>query len=513
MQTAINPALAQVIGAMDVISPVTPEGTPTVAAQVMQAAQQAMTPQVAMPQVAQQAGLAGQIQAMQMQEAQKAMMQAAMQGQPQMQQQMQQMQQQMPQGIERLNPQMGNFAEGGIVGRIPRYAEAGMTEDQMIIEPSDGGGFMVAEPAIGGGATAVAAPVATAPAAPVRPEAGIAGLATSSAPAIAEMRRVAAELAQMPVSADPRKAMEAGLARRQVANEFAAATGNDPRMIENQIKQMEDYYRRRDQQLEQRYQDIEGRKGRESLAEALMGFRQMRGRPFSEGITSSYQALSRFQGGMDRQMKEIEDLRLQMEGLKMERVNTLKTLKYNTDMGYMNEAMKEQQRLIDNDRAQKKTEFELAKKVAELHSQEARTAQVEAGRGERFERRDETTRRGQDIRSRLKLESGSGREPRVQSKIVGENGNVILIMSDGSSRDTGIKSADYNKSIARIVSDLGKRDPEFNDLSVEERRNIAAEILSGKKPSSTSTPVPSPAPGASPVAAPRGTKENPIKLD
>ena len=109
MQTAINPGLAQVLGAMDVISPVTPEGTPTVAAQVMQAAQKAMTPQVAMPQVAQQAGLAGQIQAMQMQEAQKAMMQAAMRGQPQMQQPMPP--QQMSQGIEGLNPQMGNFAE------------------------------------------------------------------------------------------------------------------------------------------------------------------------------------------------------------------------------------------------------------------------------------------------------------------------------------------------------------------------------------------------------------------
>jgi len=79
--------------------PTTPDGQPTVAAQLMQ---KAMPPTV--PQVAQQAGLAAQIQAMQQQQAQEAMMQQAM------------AQQQRPAGIEALNPQVGGFAEGGVVG-------------------------------------------------------------------------------------------------------------------------------------------------------------------------------------------------------------------------------------------------------------------------------------------------------------------------------------------------------------------------------------------------------------
>ena len=104
MQTAINPALAAAMtlenaAQVGEFRPTTPDGQPTVAAQLMQ---KAMPPTV--PQVAQQAGLAGQIQAMQQQKAQQALMQQAM------------AQQQRPAGIEALNPQVGGFAEGGVVG-------------------------------------------------------------------------------------------------------------------------------------------------------------------------------------------------------------------------------------------------------------------------------------------------------------------------------------------------------------------------------------------------------------
>jgi hypothetical protein len=103
-QTAINPALAAAMTLESAAQagefrPTTPDGQPTVAAQLMQ---KAMPPTV--PQVAQQAGLAAQIQAMQQQKAQEAMMQQAM------------AQQQRPAGIEALNPQVGGFAEGGVVG-------------------------------------------------------------------------------------------------------------------------------------------------------------------------------------------------------------------------------------------------------------------------------------------------------------------------------------------------------------------------------------------------------------
>jgi hypothetical protein len=84
----------------------TREETPTVFGKLM-----AEVAPPAVPDVAQQAGLAGQIQAMRMQQAQEALMNQAMAQRP-------------PAGIEGLNPQMGGYADGGIVG----YAVGGRPE-------------------------------------------------------------------------------------------------------------------------------------------------------------------------------------------------------------------------------------------------------------------------------------------------------------------------------------------------------------------------------------------------
>lgn len=246
-------------------------------------------------------------------------------------------------------------------------------------------------------------------------------------------------------------------------------------MVANQIKQMEDFYRRRDEQLERRYQETAGRRGQESLAQYLMNFRQMKGRPIGEGFVSASQGLARFQGGLDAQMRDIEDLRMQLEGLKMEKVNSLKTLKYNTDMGYMNEAMKEQQRLIDNDRAQKKTEFELAKKVAELQSAEARTAaQVQ----ERLER----PTKAQNVY--------------VKSTYTNAQGQRVAVMSDGSERPLG-SSIDYPARIATIIANREKSDTAFKKWPEEEKKAWAVGRLATGD--TAQSPAPSPAPAASPT--------------
>jgi len=103
--------------------PVTRDGQPTVAAQLMQRA----APQPAgVNQAMEQAGLAGQIQAMKMQQAQQAMMQQAMS-------------QQQPQGmagggLANLNVDIDGFADGGIVG----YAGS---EDSYVVDPEMGGGI------------------------------------------------------------------------------------------------------------------------------------------------------------------------------------------------------------------------------------------------------------------------------------------------------------------------------------------------------------------------------------
>lgn len=126
----VNPALAQVIGAMDVIKPVTPEGTPTVASQVMQAAQQAMAPQPAMPnvqQIARDAGIGNQVQMGQQQEQQQQMMQMLQQ----MMQQRQGRENAMRFGVAAApGADTIRMAEGGIVG----YA-AGNPEPHPLNDP------------------------------------------------------------------------------------------------------------------------------------------------------------------------------------------------------------------------------------------------------------------------------------------------------------------------------------------------------------------------------------------
>jgi len=488
MQAALNPALAAALtleraAQVGEFNPVTSDGNPTVVGGLMQ---MAMPPTV--PDVVQQAGLGSQIKAMQMQEAQNAVMNAAMQ------------RARGPAGIESLNPQMGNFAQGGIVGYNGE-------ENSLVVDPPERSGETVVEPV---------APLA--PAVLVRPEEGLEGLATSSAPAIADMRQILAETARLPVNVNPRNAIQAGIVRRQVANDFARATGNDPEMVANQIKQMEDFYRRRDEQLANRFKQIEGRRDRESLAQAMMNFQQMKGRPIGEGFVSASRGLTEFQGRLDNQMREIENLRLQAEGLKMERINTLRTQKYNTDMGFFGEAMKDEQRLIDNNRNLKKTEYDLAKRIAELHSQEARTSVVEEGRSERAEEREETIRRGQDIRKQLGLSrpGAGGREPILRKVEEDSEGNAIGVMSDGSRRSLGYKRAEFERRVGEMQQKLLKDGPpgidsqgfrvEYRRLPFNDQRKIATEYIVGKPP------APNPAPNPAPSPAPLGTRDNPIRI-
>lgn len=125
-QTAVSPQLQALMTLAQgtqqgAVSPVTPDGRPTVAGQLLQqAAPQPTAPQgvpPGMPQMRQNAGIAGQIQAMQMQEAQKTLM-----GQAQAQQRAQQQAPVLGGGIAMAPGAQGmRMAEGGIVG----YANGG----------------------------------------------------------------------------------------------------------------------------------------------------------------------------------------------------------------------------------------------------------------------------------------------------------------------------------------------------------------------------------------------------
>jgi len=73
-----------------------------------------------------------------------------------------------------------------------------------------------------------------------------------------------------------------------------------------------------------------------------------------------------------------------------------------------------------------------------------------------------------------------GKAARVQKTITGENGNVMAVMSDGTTKDLGIKSGDYNKQISNLVTKMAKDDYKFAKLPESEKRKQAEERLRGQ---------------------------------
>ena len=75
--------------------------------------------------------------------------------------------------------------------------------------------------------------------------------------------------------------------------------------------------------------------------------------------------------------------------------------------------------------------------------------------------------------------TGGAKAARVQKTITGENGNVMAVMSDGTTKDLGIKSGDYNKQISSLVTKMAKDDYKFAKLPEADKRKQAEERLRG----------------------------------
>lgn len=405
------------------VAPTTPQGQPTVAAQMAGAAQQQMAPQMApqMPmgspavnQVAQQAGLAAQIQAMRQQQMQQAMMQQAAQAtqRPPMM---------AAGGVASLNPNIRGFKHGGIVGYAgddesavidPQFGGTTVEEGEpRLYAPQEGRRMTVAEMRAAGypedyiqrrlrdegfisreaapvrAAPAAAAPSAPPPAPPSPPPPGSAP-ARAAAPAAprapSQMQLAEQEIAAVKEAAQykPRVAMpgdvvEDTMERIRVRNELARRLGLDPEMLTKQAQEAEDYYRRGEAKLSQRQAELEARAPTEGRLRALLG---MRGRRFSDVVSAGAASGMAYDEAVRNQVARFEDLKMQMEGLRIDKVNTLKQLKYSTDMGEIDKAMAARQRLFDIDAAQKKAEGEAARAALQARTQLAQTEEMAASR-------------------------------------------------------------------------------------------------------------------------------------
>ena len=355
MQAALNPALAAALtldraAQVGEFTPVTKEGTPTVVGGLMQ---KVMPP--AVPDVVQQAGLGGQIQAMQMQEAQKAVMNQAMQ------------QARGPAGLEGLNPEMGNFAEGGIVG----YAAGDMAEDEYerrLLEAQQSGRFRqsilgrakpkpdqtispdererlleviaattpmmpIPEVAVRGDRPAppAAVPQMAAPqAAPVGGEIG-------GIEALMDKQRKIYESMKGPST--PEDAIAYEQRRRPALDAYLRSQGVDPNYFE---KRSEEDKALMEQQRGLLRERMEREKGRDTFLSragaALRGFQQFQGQGLGQGMMSAYDNLARQVAAGERTMDQLRDFEIKLNELDINRRRSLEDAKRATVEGRVKDA-------------------------------------------------------------------------------------------------------------------------------------------------------------------------------
>lgn len=103
---------------------------------------------------------------------------------------------------------------------------------------------------------------------------------------------------------------------------------------------------------------------------------------------------------------------------------------------------------------------------------------------------------------------GTGGGAKVRSTRVGDNGNILLVMSDSTVKDTGQKDASFNRTVANLITRLGKDDFKFQKLPAAEQRARAIEILGGggAAPAAPAGGVPHPKTQAEYDALPKGSK-------
>jgi hypothetical protein len=417
--------------------PVTRDGQPTVAARLMQ---QAAPQPAGVGQAVEQAGLAGQIQAMKMQQAQQAMMQQAMS-------------QQQPQGmagggIANLNVDIDGFAPGGIVGYNG-------LEDSMVEEPAQ--------------ASAEEEP------------SDEATMESEYRAAIASSKEAA------PRQVTPQQAAELLAKRSPAVRDYLTSQGIDPDFYKKAVEETT----KRGQERAAYYEGLAGKARESQKANALRDFLlSARGRSFADVMGAGAGAMIAGERAAEAKADRLMQERFNVQDAAAKEARLLRQAEYQTATGDFAGAEKSLQAA---ETARQKRALEEAKIRAGFGR--------ELGIAERFEQSDKTRRRGQDfqlqgIRERLSKTTGAdGKQPTVRKVITGADGSAIAIMSSGPPVPLGVTSADFNKTVARLITDMARRDPAFAELPEADKRSKALERLTGSPTGAAPAPAPTAAPG------------------
>lgn len=111
-------------------------------------------------------------------------------------------------------------------------------------------------------------------------------------------------------------------------------------------------------------------------------------------------------------------------------------------------------------------------------------ADAQIAKADKDDRTDPNARRGG-------AGGGAPKAATVRSTKVDEQGNVIAVMSDGTTKPLGIKSDAFNARVAKVIGDMEKNDNKFAKLPADEKRRQAVQRLGagGDAPAQSGTPA------------------------
>jgi hypothetical protein len=417
--------------------------------------QRAMPPSV--PQVAQQAGIAGQIQAMRMKQAQEALMNQAMAQRPQG-------------GVEALNPQVGNFAEGGIVGYAgddDSYVKnplARLLKNISLSPPTRGGGAKDTSPSMGAEererileTLAEAGPMMDIPEVVIAQPPGqraaqgqgqgipVPRVGVGSLPAAAEMgppvptgserqfeQVLAAYERSRPRDVTPEQGYEAAMQANAQQRRFLQAMGVDPDMLKKQAEEVERRGTERGSYYESQAQAARDKAKRDSLKNFLLG---ASGRGFGDVMASSERAASGADAAAEAQAQRFMELKLQTQDAAVKERMLINRLQFETATGQFDKAMKTKQEIENNRQKFERSEAELRMgRAKDLAAEERQRLDREMEA-----RRIAATERGQNLQFLSSMQrTGGATNPRAIYDTI--NDNVQKRMDAWGKTGEGMKS-------------------------------------------------------------------------
>jgi hypothetical protein len=383
---------------------------------------------------------------MRMKQAQEALMNQAMAQRPQG-------------GVEALNPQVGNFAEGGIVG----YAAAGAAQDTMLkrsrerraeaasrfMDPSEQERILEtlaeAGPMMDIPEVVIAQPPGQRAAQGQGQGIPVPRVGVGSLPAAAEMgppvptgserqfeQVLAAQERSRPRDVTPEQGYEAAMQANAQQRRFLQAMGVDPDMLEKQAKEVERRGTERGSYYESQAQAARDKAKRDSLKNFLLG---ASGRGFGDVMASSERAASGADAAAEAQAQRFMELKLQAQDAAVKERMLINRLQFETATGQFDKAMKTKQEIENNRQKFERSEAELRMgRAKDLAAEERQRLDREMEA-----RRLEATQRGQDLQYLSSMQrTGGATNPRAIYDTI--NDNVQKRMDAWGKTGEGMKS-------------------------------------------------------------------------